>query len=184
MKTLIMNNAALIHAKSIKLLLLDVDGVLTPGYIYVLQDGGEVYRFNVYDGYGLELWKKLGFKTGFVTGRNSGAVFHRAQKLGIDFMEAGVSDKLEICEKIAEEESLSMDEIAFVGDDIQDIHLLRKVGFSATVANARDEVKEQVDYITHSRGGEGAVREVIEVILKAKGMWEDIISKHKINEKK
>lgn len=162
------------RAKSIKLLLLDVDGVLTPGYIYVLGDGSELYRFNVYDGYGLELWKKAGLKSGFITGRSSDAVLQRAQKLGIDFVYVGASDKLKICEEIVKKEGMSMDEICFVGDDLQDAPLLREVGFAVAVANARDEVKEQVHYITLLRGGEGAVREVVEILLKAKGIWEDI----------
>lgn len=166
--------------KKIKLLLLDVDGILTSGSVHIFGDNTEMYTFNVQDGYGIKLWRRAGFKIGFITGRHSDAVEHRAKKLGVDYLYRNVSDKVAICENIIKEEGLSMGEVAFMGDDLQDLALLRRVGLAVTVPNARDEIKQEAHIITESKGGEGAVRDVIELLLKEKGLWEDIIGQDRI----
>jgi 3-deoxy-D-manno-octulosonate 8-phosphate phosphatase (KDO 8-P phosphatase) len=168
------------RAQNAKLLLLDVDGVLTSGFVHIFGDDTEMYTFNTYDGYGIKLWRRAGFKVGFMTGRHSDAIAHRAKKLGADFLFQDAGDKLAICKNLTKEEGLKMEEVAFMGDDLQDRALLRKVGFSVAPANARPEILEMVDYTTVCRGGEGAVRELIEVILKAKGLWAEILKQEKI----
>lgn len=168
------------RAKDIKLLMLDVDGVLTTGMVNIFGDDREMYTFNVYDGYGIVLWKRAGFKSGFITGRNSDAVAKRAEKLGVDFLLRGASDKLALCQEIAKKEGLDMSEIAFVGDDLQDISLLRHVGLAMSPANLRPETRKYVHYISPLNGGDGAVRDCIEFMLKAKGLWEGIVSQDRI----
>lgn len=168
------------RAKKIKLLLLDVDGVLTPGQLYFLGAMQEIYVFNVYDGYAMKLWKRAGFKSGFVTGRISEAVESRSSKLGVDFLYMSVADKVAVCEEIAKKTGLDWSEIAFVGDDLQDLSVLRKVGFAASVANGREEVKKEVHYISPFKGGEGAVRDIVEFLLKSKGKWEEVLAQDRI----
>lgn len=166
--------------KKIKVLLLDVDGVLTPGHVYIGPDGNEMQIFSVYDGYGIKLWRRAGFKVGFVSGRKSGAVMHRAQKLGIDFLHLDSSDKLAVCEEIAKKEGIKTEAIAFIGDDLQDLPILRKAGFAIAVNNAMPEVKKAVHYITRKNGGAGAVREAIEYMLKSKGIWDKFVEDERL----
>jgi len=164
----------------LKILLLDVDGILTSGLVNIMDDGREIYTFNVYDGYGIKLWRRAGFKVGFVTGRCADAVKHRADKLGVDFLCRGASDKVSICEEIVSNEGLTMQQVSFMGDDLQDLPIMKRVGFPITVANARDEVKNISRLVTSSKGGDGAVREAIEFILKEKGLWDEIVSQDRI----
>jgi len=166
-------------AKRIELLLLDVDGVLTSGMVNIFGDDKEMYVFNVYDGYGIKLWKRTGSKVGFITGRNSDAVAHRAKKLGVDFLFRNAADKIEIAQNIAKEEGIEMSKVAFMGDDLQDLALLKAVGFAGAPSNAREEIKPHVHYCSSLHGGDGAVRDFIEFILKAKGEWDKIISQDK-----
>ena len=166
--------------KKIKVLLLDVDGVLTPGHVFIGPDGDEMQVFNVYDGYGIRLWRRAGFKVGFVSGRNSTAVIHRAKKLGIDFLHLGASDKLAIFEKIVKSERIKAEAMAFVGDDLQDLPILRKAGFAIAVSNAMPEVKKAAHYITRKSGGSGAVREAIEYMLKNKGIWDKFVKDERL----
>ena len=161
--------------KKIKVLLLDVDGVLTPGHVYIGHDGNEMQIFSVYDGYGIKLWKRAGFKVGFVSGRKSGAVESRAKKLGIDFLYLDTSDKLAVCEELSKKEGIKIENIAFMGDDLQDLSILRKAGFAIAVSNAMPEVKKAAHYITRKSGGSGAVREAIEHMLKNKGLWDKFV---------
>lgn len=161
--------------KKIKVLLLDVDGVLTPGHVFIGPDGNEMQVFNVYDGYGMKLWKRAGFKVGFISGRKSNAVIHRAQKLGVDFLYQDASDKLAIFEEIAKNEGINAEAIAFVGDDLQDLSILRKAGFAIAVSNAMPEVKKAAHLVTRKSGGGGAVREAIEYMLKKKGLWNKFV---------
>lgn len=173
-------NEAREKAKKVKLLVLDVDGVLTSGSVNIFNDGSEMYTFNVYDGYGIKLWRRAGFKVGFITGRNSDAVTKRAEKLGVDFVFKNVSDKLSLCEDIIKKEKLDMSEVAFIGDDLQDLTLLKKVGLAMAPANVHFEVRKSVHYISPMYGGSGAVRDCIEFILKVKGFWEDIVNQERI----
>lgn len=154
--------------KKIKFLILDVDGVLTDGSIVYSSKGEEIKTFNVHDGYGIEMLRQNGIPVGIITGRISSIVEKRAQDLKIENLVQGTIDKIPAAEKFAQKYNLSFDEIAFIGDDLFDIPLLQKVGFSAAPKNARREVKRIVDYVTTNEGGKGAVREVIDMILEAK----------------
>lgn len=154
--------------KKIKFLILDVDGVLTDGSIVYSSKGEEIKTFNVHDGYGIEMLRQNGIPVGIITGRISSIVEKRAQDLKIEDLVQGTIDKIPAAEKFAQKYNLSFDEIAFIGDDLFDIPLLQKVGFSAAPKNARREVKRIVDYVTTNEGGKGAVREVIDMILEAK----------------
>lgn len=153
--------------KKIKFLILDVDGVLTDGSIVYSSKGEEIKTFNVHDGYGIEMLRQNGIPVGIITGRISSIVEKRAQDLKIEDLVQGTIDKIPAAEKFAQKYNLSFDEIAFIGDDLFDIPLLQKVGFSAAPKNARREVKRIVDYVTTNEGGKGAVREVIDMILEA-----------------
>jgi len=149
----------------IKLILMDVDGVLTDGEIIYSSSGSEVKKFHVQDGMGITLARMAGLKTGIITGRISEIVKRRAEELKIDVVSQGSFNKLPQYEQIRKQFNLKDEEIAYIGDDILDMSILKKVGFSAAVANARDEVKAICDYVTVARGGQGAVREVIDKIL-------------------
>lgn len=168
-------------AQAVKVLLLDVDGVLTDGRIHILPDGDELYSFNVYDGFGLKLWHRTGHTSGFVTGRKAVPVKHRAKKLGVHHLFQGAGDKVEIIKGIAKKEGVSLSAIAYMGDDLQDLPALRMVGFAATVPNARPELTAAVHYTTRSAGGDGAVRDLVEFLLRAKGLWNDIIEADRIS---
>jgi len=154
----------------VKLLLLDVDGVLTDGRLY-FGPGGEVIKvFHVRDGYGLKLWHDAGFRSGIISGRNSDIVSIRASELGIHFVYQGNDDKLLALNEIAAEARVLLDEIAFVGDDLLDIPVLEKVGLAVAVADAPEEVKQDSHNVTKIPGGRGAVREVIDMLLAAKSI--------------
>ncbi len=155
--------------KRIKLLLLDVDGVMTDGRIFWLEGHGWTRMFNIKDGYGLKLLMKAGIQVGIISGGDSKDVRIRAEFLKVQHVFLGDEDKIKALEKIVAATKLSLDEIAFVGDDLFDIPVLEKVGFSATVPHAVEPVKERVHYITVEAGGFGAVREVADAIRKAQG---------------
>ena len=161
--------------KRIKLLLLDVDGVLTDGCIIYNDNGAETKIFNVKDGLGIRLLMEAGIQVGIVTGRTSKALYHRCNNLGISLIFDGVPEKTSVLELISEQTGLLAEEIAFVGDDLPDLPLLRRVGLSIAVADAHETVIENVDMVTSKKGGDGAVREVCEAILKAQGFWNNIL---------
>lgn len=161
--------------KLVRLLILDVDGIMTDGSIVYDNEGGETKTFNVRDGHGIKLMMKAGLSLALITARSSRAVSRRADELGITLVYQGTSDKLSAFKEILEETSLEQGQTAYMGDDIIDIPVLKRVGFSVTVPDAANEVKERVDYITEKRGGRGAVREVVEMILKEQGKWEGVI---------
>jgi len=161
--------------KRIKLLLLDVDGVLTDGSIIYNDNGAETKIFNVKDGLGIRLLMEAGIKVGIVTGRSSKTLYHRCKNLGISLIFDGVHEKTSVLELISEQTGLQAEEIAFVGDDLLDLPLLKKVGFSIAVADAHETIIENVDMVTSKKGGDGAVREVCEAILKAQGFWNKIL---------
>jgi 3-deoxy-D-manno-octulosonate 8-phosphate phosphatase (KDO 8-P phosphatase) len=163
---------------AISLLVLDVDGVLTDGTVVVNADGSESKFFNVLDGHGIRLFRRAGLKVAFLSGRKSGPTSKRAAQLEVDFCLEGCLDKLPALEKLAKELGISADKIAYVGDDLMDLPPMRYAGFSAAVANAVDEVKEAADYVTKQRGGSGAVREVIEYILKKSGKWDELMERY------
>lgn len=159
----------------IKLILMDVDGVLTSGEIIYTASGDELKMFNVQDGMGITLARMAGLKTGILTGRTSDLVHRRAEELKVDVISQGSFDKLPEYEKIKQELGLTDEQICYIGDDVLDISILKRVGFSVAVANARDEVKAICDYVTVAEGGKGAVREVIDKILKWQNKLHDLI---------
>jgi len=168
--------------RKIKLLLLDVDGVLTDGKIVYTDRGEEIKFFDVRDGHGLKLLMRAGIDVALVTGRESKVVEHRAKDLGITSVYQKIWDKAEILNKINQEKGLSEEVIAFIGDDLVDLPLLERVGFSATVADGVDDVKQRVDYVSPHKGGERAVREICELILKAQGKWDEVTRRYFLRE--
>jgi 3-deoxy-D-manno-octulosonate 8-phosphate phosphatase (KDO 8-P phosphatase) len=162
-------------AKNIKFLVLDVDGVLTDGGIILDNEGNEFKTFHVRDGHGIKMLIRAGIYVAIITGRHSRVVERRAHELGVTELFQKCYDKRVAYRQIAEKYSLSNNEIAYVGDDIVDIPILKKAGFPVVVADADDEVKAAAMMVTKMRGGRGAVREVCDFLLKAKGLWQDII---------
>jgi 3-deoxy-D-manno-octulosonate 8-phosphate phosphatase (KDO 8-P phosphatase) len=162
-------------AKNIKFLILDVDGVLTDGGIILDNKGNEFKTFHVRDGHGIKMLIRAGIHVAIITGRHSRVVERRAHELGVTELFQKCYDKRVAYRQIAEKYSLSNNEIAYVGDDIVDIPILKKAGFPVVVADADDEVKAAAMMVTKMRGGRGAVREVCDFLLKAKGLWQDII---------
>lgn len=158
--------------KNIQALLLDVDGVLTNGSIIYSDDGLETKVFNVKDGLGLKLLLKAGIKVGIVTGRRSKALHHRCKNIGISHLFEGIRNKSEILDFIVKQIGVAADQIAFMGDDLPDISIMRKVGCSIAVNDAHKKIIEDADMVTIHKGGAGAVREVCEAILNAQGIWE------------
>lgn len=156
-------------AKKIKLLLLDVDGVLTDGRIILDNQGNELKAFNVRDGHGIKLAQRAGIVIGIITGRKAEVVNVRARELGIGEVHQGALEKIGVYEKIIEKYGLQDDESAFIGDDIIDLGILKRVGFAATVADCDPSVKPYADMITQAKGGRGAVREVINFLLTCQG---------------
>lgn len=162
----------------IKALLLDVDGVLTDGGIIYGDDGAEIKVFNVKDGLGIRLLIDAGIPVGIVTGRRSGALTHRCRNLGLDHVFDGVGDKTAVLGEVRRRMGAAPGEIAFIGDDLPDLPLMKKVGCAIAVADAREEVRDRADIVTTAPGGNGAVREICESILKAKGLWEDVLGRY------
>lgn len=164
--------------KKIKLLLLDVDGILTDGRIIYANDGQEIKAFDVKDGHGLKLVQRAGIRVGIITGRQSQIVIKRAEELGIEFLYQGCRDKLEPYQEILEKSGLVDEQVAYVGDDVVDLPVLTRVGFSATVCDAVEDVKPYVHYIAERPGGRGAVREICDLILKQSGRWQSVAGRY------
>ena len=165
-------------AKKIKLLLLDVDGILTDGTITYTHEGNEIKSFNTKDGLGIRLLQEAGLEVGLITARQSEAVARRAQDLGMKHVFQKTRDKLAVYEQLIKELDLQASEVGYMGDDWLDLPLLVRVGFSATVADAVPEVREVVHYTTKREGGRGAVREVCDLILDAKGSYDVLLQKY------
>ncbi|HEV7746290.1 MAG TPA: HAD family hydrolase [Pyrinomonadaceae bacterium] len=163
------------RASHIKLLLMDCDGVLTDGRLWLTEDGDEQKSFNTHDGLGLSLLHRAGLKSGIITGRTSRAVARRARELGVEFVYQGKPDKTAAFEEILQQADVSEGEVAFIGDDLPDIPLMNRVELSVAVADAVEETRSAANYVTQARGGRGAVREVIELILKSQGRWHDLV---------
>jgi 3-deoxy-D-manno-octulosonate 8-phosphate phosphatase (KDO 8-P phosphatase) len=153
--------------RRIRMLLLDVDGVMTDGGLYYSADGLEQKRFHAHDGFGIVLAHRHGIKVGIISGRSTPVVAARAAALKIEDVIQGTEDKVTAMRTIQQKYGFADEEFAFVGDELFDMPLLQTVGFAAAPKNARPEVKAVVDYVTKVNGGEGAVREVVELILKA-----------------
>jgi len=162
------------RAARIKLLLMDCDGVLTDGRIWLFENGEEQKGFHTRDGLGLELWHRAGLKSGIISGRKSNAVERRAQGLGMSFLVQGVTEKVQAFTETVAQAGVTNEEVAFIGDDLNDIPLMVRSGLGIAVADAALEVRESAHYVTQLAGGYGAVREVIELILKAQDRWHDL----------
>jgi 3-deoxy-D-manno-octulosonate 8-phosphate phosphatase (KDO 8-P phosphatase) len=167
-------------AEIIDVLVLDVDGVLTDGRIIIDDRGRESKHFNVRDGHGIKLLLKTGIEVVFLTGRTSRVVAHRAQDLGVREVDQGARDKVMIFEGMLIKKNMKAERVAYMGDDMVDIPLFRRVGLSITVADACEEARQAAHYVTEKEGGKGAVREVCEMILRAHGKWEEIAKKYTV----
>jgi len=165
------------RARQIKLLLLDCDGVLTDGGLHYTFDGKHVLEgakvFYIHDGLGLKLAREAGLKLGIISGRISPALTARARELQIEHLRQGVDDKLYVYEQIKTAEGFADDRIAYIGDDLPDMPLMRRVGLAIAVADAVDEIRECAHFVTNKPGGRGAAREAIELILKAQDKWRE-----------
>ncbi len=162
--------------KHIELLLLDVDGVMTDGRIIWDANGTEIKFFNVKDGHGIKLVQRAGIQVGIITGRTSPVVDLRAKELGIEILYQGALRKLDSYEDIKQRTGLADHQIAYMGDDVIDVPVMRRVGFSAAPADALPEVQEVAAYVARARGGWGAVRELCDLLLKGRGMWQQLVA--------
>lgn len=159
-------------AQKIKLLILDVDGVMTDNRLFYNDDGVETKTFYTRDGHGMVMLQKSAVEIGIITGRKSQLVTNRMRDLKVKHVYQGVPDKLPTFLKLVEELDIQLDEIAYVGDDILDLPILMRIGLAVTPADGDDEVKARVDYISKYEGGRGCVREVCEIIMRAQGSWQ------------
>ena len=163
------------RASRIKLILMDCDGVLTDGRLWLTEDGNEQKSFNTHDGLGLTLLHRAGLRSGIISGRKSSAVSRRAQQLGIEFVRQGDPEKIAAFEEILKQAEVEESEVAFIGDDLTDIPLMQRVELAVAVADAVMETRSVAHYVTRAPGGRGAVREVIELVLKSQGRWNDLL---------
>jgi 3-deoxy-D-manno-octulosonate 8-phosphate phosphatase (KDO 8-P phosphatase) len=170
------------RARQIKLLLLDCDGVLTDGGLHYTFDGKRVMEgakvFHIHDGQGLKLAREAGLRLGVISGRVSPALTARARDLQIDRLHQGIDDKLSVYEQIKTDEGLADARIAYVGDDLPDLPVMRRVGLAVAVADAVEEVRECAHFVTKKPGGRGAAREVVELLLKAQDKWRESLQRY------
>jgi YrbI family 3-deoxy-D-manno-octulosonate 8-phosphate phosphatase len=164
--------------RRVELILADVDGVLTDGGIWYDNQGVELKCFHIRDGLGVKLWQRAGFRFGILTARTSHIVKLRAGELGIDIVRQGFEDKLPTALEIIGDCGLAPEQACYIGDDLTDLPVIRHVGFGAAVADAAAEVRAAAKHTTELPGGRGAIRELVETILKAKGRWEDIVQRY------
>ncbi len=162
----------------IQLLILDVDGVLTDGGIVVHSDGTESKRFSVLDGHRIKMWQRSGGLVAIISGRETAATTIRAKQLGISMVKQGCLKKLPVFEQLLEEVGIQPEQAACVGDDLMDIPLVRRAGFGVAVANAADELKEYADFVTQRAGGNGAVAEAIDYLLKKTKKWDELMERY------
>ncbi|OGP84670.1 MAG: hypothetical protein A2Z08_05505 [Deltaproteobacteria bacterium RBG_16_54_11] len=165
-------------AAKVRLLVLDVDGVLTDGRIIMDHEGREIKAFDVRDGHGIKLLRQAGIEVAMLTGRNSPVVQKRADDLGVLWVRQGVYDKVAAYEEIACSAGIKDEEACFVGDDLVDITLLKRVGVPIVVADGAPEAKQWALYVTQCPGGRGAVREVCDLLLQAQGKWDEILRRY------
>jgi len=163
--------------KRIQLMLLDVDGVLTSGEIIYNDSGEQIKIFSVKDGLGIRLLKEAGIQVGIITGRKGKALQHRCNNLGIELIFDGIRDKSEALERISTQTGISLEAMAFVGDDLPDLPAMNRVGLSIAVGDAAEAVRKAAHITTKAPGGKGAVREVCETILKTQGRWDELIQR-------
>lgn len=166
------------NLEDIEMLVMDVDGVLTDGTLIINEDGGESKFFNSLDGHGIRMWQRAGLKVALISGRASEPTEVRARQLQIEYVFQDCHHKLPVFKELLEQVGLSPDKVAYIGDDLTDLPAIRYAGLGVTVANAVDEVKQYADYITTRPGGSGAVREVIEYILKNSDRWQQLMARY------
>lgn len=166
--------------KQIMLLAMDVDGVLTDGNVFIGSDGTEFKQFSLLDGHGIRMWHRAGFRTALISGRESKATKLRAEEMEINFVYQPCKSKLECFNDLLAVSGLDAKNIAYIGDDVMDIALVKRAGFGVAVADAVDELKSHAHYVTSRAGGDGAVREVIEYILKNTGKWSELMEHYLI----
>lgn len=164
------------RASRIKLLLMDCDGVMTDARIWLTPDGDEQKAFHARDGQGISVWHRAGWESGIISGRASSSVERRAHELKIKYVHQFAKAKLVALETVLTEAAVIADECCYIGDDLGDVGVMRQVGLAVAVADAADETKAVAHYVTTLQGGKGAIREVIELILKAQGRWDDVIA--------
>lgn len=179
-----MPDAVIELASKTRLLLMDVDGVLTDGKLYNFPDASgkivETKAFDSQDGIALHWLSWKGIKTGLISGRNSPATVERATQCKFTYIYQGHIEKIPILNEILADAGLDPSQVAYIGDDLTDVVVMRRVGFAIATGNARPEVKQQAHFVTASPGGQGAVREVAELLLKAQGYWQEILRKYEI----
>lgn len=167
------------RCQPIEAILLDVDGVLTDGGIIYTDRGDELKVFHVRDGSGLKLWQKAGKRAAIITGRRSEIVVRRGLELGLKPVVQGADDKLAAFEKVLKELKLTPEKVCYIGDDLPDLGPMREAGLAVAVADACPEAIEDAHYTTAARGGQGAVRETVELILKSQGSWDDLVAQYR-----
>ncbi|MFT0212710.1 HAD family hydrolase [Pseudomonas sp. F1_0610] len=164
--------------QNIRLAVFDVDGVLTDGRLYFLADGSEFKSFNTLDGQGIKMLQRSGVDTAIITGRRSAVVELRAKNLGISHLYQGREDKLTALDELLSTLKLSYENVAYLGDDLPDLAVIRRVAFGAAVANAEPFIKAHADYVTQAKGGEGAAREFCQIIMAAQGSLENVLNSY------
>jgi 3-deoxy-D-manno-octulosonate 8-phosphate phosphatase (KDO 8-P phosphatase) len=173
-----MTSPFLAKAARIRLFLFDVDGVLTDGTVVMHADGSESKGFHIRDGAAIVWAQRAGLTVGLLSARSSGATAHRAAQLAVRIVEQGVKSKLKAYEQIARDVRIADSDIAYMGDDLLDLPVLARVGLSAAPADAAPEVRERVDWVSSHGGGRGAVRELIELVLRAQRRWDDVLRQY------
>lgn len=166
------------RCRDIELILADVDGVLTPGQIIFNNQGIESKQFHIRDGVGIRVWQRAGYKFGLITGRSSHVVKIRAAELGIEIVRQTAEDKLPVTQEILGQLGLEPRQACYVGDDLPDVPVMRFVGLGVAVADACEEARAAAHHVTRLGGGLGAVRETIELVLKAQSRWDDLVQKY------
>lgn len=171
--------AAAFDLAAIRCLVLDVDGILTDGLLYVAEDGAAMKRFSIVDGAGLVYWQRVGHQVALISGHAFEGVVHRFRALGIEEIHVGIKDKLSVFLDLIARHGLQPREVATMGDDLMDLPLMKRSGFAATVGDAHEECRRVAHYISQRPAGHGAVREVVELILKAQGRLDAIIEPYR-----
>jgi YrbI family 3-deoxy-D-manno-octulosonate 8-phosphate phosphatase len=162
----------------IELILSDVDGVMTDGGIQLLDDGTQFVKFHIRDGMGVRLWREAGKRFGIVTGRSLESIRRRAADLWLDIVRLGIDDKLPAVKDLAAELGVTLEQVCYIGDDLLDLPTIRAVGFGVAVADAVEDVRRAAKYVTSVRGGQAPVREVVELILKNTGRWDEVLKRY------
>jgi 3-deoxy-D-manno-octulosonate 8-phosphate phosphatase (KDO 8-P phosphatase) len=174
----------LARAARVRLLLMDVDGVLTDGTYWSVPDGhgglAEIKAFDSQDGIGLQWLRRFGIQAGVISGRVSVATEERARSAGFAYVYQGHTEKVPLLEEILEKAALAAEQVGYVGDDFTDVLVMHRVGLAVATANAKPEVKAEAHWVTTRPGGQGAVRDVVELLLKAQGRWEEILRHYEI----